>query len=367
MRGDIYTASKMPDKTIRLKQWPCSTMRVMPNTTVTIEECSPERYRDVLHKLESQLEMSVSFLQSATYAAVQTKTGKTVVQFVMLENQTPIGCGVAVTYDAPGGIRFLYLPYGPVLKKWDTSTYTLLEDFFRPIARRLGCSFVRVDSEILHDIPSVKSVSNKLAKTASLQPRSEWVLDISDQEEAVWMGFHKHARYNVRLAERADAEIRVRNAADTPLDDFYALMETTANRDGFGIFDREYYRAYLSSMDAKDGFTVMVRIDGKPAAAGLFVVHDGQAHYVFAGSSNEYRKIAPAYSVIWAAIREAKARGCTLFNFGGIVDDVKGQNLAGVTAFKQRFGGYRVVHQNPADIVYKQFRYSLFKLYKTLR
>ncbi|QQS19216.1 peptidoglycan bridge formation glycyltransferase FemA/FemB family protein [Candidatus Saccharibacteria bacterium] len=63
----------------------------------------------------------------------------------------------------------------------------------------------------------------------------------------------------------------------------------------------------------------------------------------------------------------SQKRGCTIFNFGGVTDDVKGHDLGGVTGFKKRFGGYRVDHANPIDFVYKPLQYALFKLYKTLR
>ncbi len=341
----------------------------MPQTSkdVIVEECTLEAYSKALSRIEKQLGASVSFLQSPFYARLQQKDGKEVVCFIISEGNTPIGCGVAVRYTAPGGLNFLYLPYGPVLTRWDRTTYLVLEDFFRPIAHRLQSAFVRLDSDELAGTDFAKPISNELARTASLQPRAEWVLDITPEKQDLWMAFHKHARYNVRLAWRAEAEIRVRNPADTPLDDFFALMQTTASRDSFGIFDREYYRSYISTLGASDGFSVLARIDGKPAAVGLFAVHDGQAHYVFAGSSNDFRKIAPAYAVIWTAIQEAKQRGCTLFNFGGVTDDVKSQDLGGVTSFKKRFGGYQDNHPNPVDIVYKPWRYRLFKLYKTLR
>lgn len=337
----------------------------MSNTTVTVEECTVDRYEKALAELEGRRNTSVTFLQSAFYARMQEKDGKTVVCFIISDEHIPIGCGVAVRYTAPGGLNFLYLPYGPVMRDWDNATYELLERFFQPIAKRLKCTFVRLDAPGIELLESVKPVSNELAKTASLQPRAEWLLDISPAEETVWMGFHKHARYNVRLAERAQAEVRVRTPDETPLDDFYSLMQTTGNRDNFGIFSRDYYRAYLSTLREEEGFSVLVRIDGKPAAVGLFVVHDGQAHYVFAGSSDEFRKIAPAYAVIWAGIQEAKKRGCSLFNFGGVTDEVKSQDLGGVTAFKMRFGGYKVVHGNPVDLIYKPLRYRLFRRYKT--
>ena len=149
-----------------------------------------------------------------------------------------------------------------------------IRDFFVPIAKRLNCSFVRLDND---NIPGntgagVRQISPKVARTASLQPRAEWVLDITPSEDTIWAGFHKHARYNVRLAERANATITLYEPSKAPLDVFFALMQTTSGRDGFGIFNKEYYASYLQTLSADDGFIVMCSIDGKPAAAGLFVV-----------------------------------------------------------------------------------------------
>lgn len=338
--------------------------------TYTVTECSVETYKKALQTFTATGQAEpISFLQAPFYGAIQAASGKTVIYCTIHKANVLIGYGLAVLYTAPGGLRFLYIPYGPVCSEWNQEVYMAIRDFFVPIAKRLNCSFVRLDND---NIPGntgagVRQISPKVARTASLQPRAEWVLDITPSEDTIWAGFHKHARYNVRLAERANATITLYEPSKAPLDVFFALMQTTSGRDGFGIFNKEYYASYLQTLSADDGFIVMCSIDGKPAAAGLFVVYDKQAHYVFAGSSNDFRKIAPAYAIIWQAIQEAKRRGCTHFNFGGIIDNVKSQDLGGVTAFKKRFGGYAVNHPNPVDIVYRPFRYLLFRAYKNLR
>ncbi len=324
-------------------------------------------YASAVQELENRLGPPVSFLQSPLYGRLQEKDGKAVVYFVATIAETTVLCGLAVRYTAPLGMNFLYCPYGPVASEWSPQLLAALRTFFRPIAHENHCAFVRLDADNEQFNTVATPVTSKLARAASLQPRAEWLLDITPTEEDIWMGFHKHARYNVRLAERANAELKAFAPNEAPLDDFFTLMQTTAGRDGFGIFDKNYYQAYLSAMSPDDGFMIICYIDGKPAAAGLFVTHDLQAHYVFAGSSDDYRKIAPAYSVIWAAIKEAKKRGCSLFNFGGVSDSVKGQQLAGVTAFKRRFGGYQVDHQNPTDLVFDKLRYAAFSLYKHIR
>lgn len=338
----------------------------MNEAQIAVRQVDVDEYMTALVQLERMLEPPVSFLQAPLYGRLQENDAKTVIYFVAVSDKETIACGLAVRYTAPMGMNFLYCPYGPVASKWSAELFSALRSFFKPIAQELGCVFVRLDAEGICTLPGAKSISARLARTASLQPRAEWLLDVSVPENDLWMGFHKHARYNVRLAERAQAEIKTFNPGEAPLDDFFALMKTTAGRDGFGIFDHSYYHAYLSAMSPDDGFMTVCYLDGKPAAAGLFATHDNQTHYVFAGSSDEYRKIAPAYSVIWSAIKTSQRRGGHIFNFGGVTESVKGQNLVGVTGFKRRFGGYQVDRLNPIDMVYNHPRYALFSLYKNL-
>jgi len=333
---------------------------------LSVRECSAEEYARLLPNVAPDSK-PVSFLQAPFYGAWQNRDGKTVVYFAAEDGDSPIAAGLAVKYDAPGGISFFYCPYGPVVRVWTPELLAALRAFFKPIARRSGAAFVRLDSPGLAGLSDVKSVPNHLAKTASLQPRAEWLLDISGDQESIWMGMHKHARYNIRLAERAGAKIDFYEPAKAPLDTFFELMQTTAGRDTFSIQSKSYYKAVLRSIPADSGFVAICTIDGKPAAASVFASYGGMLHYVFSGSSNNFRKIAPPYFVIWSAILEARKRNLHTLNFGGITDAVKGTHLEGVTSFKKRFGGYEVDRQNPVDLVYKPLKYTLFSLYKRLR
>lgn len=332
---------------------------------ITIIQCSPNEYSDYIELLHSA-ERTIPFTQAPFYGRWQERDGKIVVYFAALQGDNVIASGLAVKYDAPGGISFFYSPYGPVAQGWSTELLAELRAFFTPIAKQTGTSFVRFDNDLLGDLPEVHVVTNKLAATASLQSRAEWLLDISSSQEDIWMGLHKHARYNVRLAERANVKLEIFEPDKTPLDTFLGLMQTTAKRDSFGAQTKQYYKSVLECLPADSGFVIICTIDNKPAAAAIFAAYDGVLHYVFAGSSDDFRKIAPPYYVIWNGILEAKRRGLNTLNFGGITEDVKGQHLAGVTGFKKRFGGYSTNHPNPVDLVYNRTKYALFKLYKTL-
>lgn len=332
----------------------------------TFSEVSVEAYTQALAELSSKIDDSVSFLQSPMYANVSQAT-KPIVCFTAEDASGLVACGLAIVYSAPL-LKYFYLPYGPISLVWSDQFEAGLKKFFQPLAKQFGAAFLRLDPVL----PPAKDSQSKRASavvsaTSSLQPRAEWLLDITPDEDSLWMSFHKHARYNVRLAERANADISINKPSEAPLADFLSLMQTTAKRDNFGLLNESHYRAYLDSMSDDDGFMTICKIDGQPAAAGLFLIFDEQVHYVFAGSSDDFRKIAPAYTVIWQSIKEAKRRGCRLFNFGGVSDDVKGQSLGGVSAFKKRFGGFQLDHANPIDKVYNQLTYTAFAISKQLR
>ncbi|HSX42531.1 MAG TPA: peptidoglycan bridge formation glycyltransferase FemA/FemB family protein [Candidatus Saccharimonadales bacterium] len=336
-------------------------------STMQVRECDAKLYSSELTRLQETLGNPVPLQQAPFYGAWQTRDGKTVVYFAVYDSETVIAAGIAVKFDAPGGISFFYCPYGPIVQKWTKDLFDALLGFFQPIAQRTGATFVRFDSPGLAEVPGVRPITSKLAVTASLQPRAEWLLNITGDEEPIWMGMHKHARYNVRLAERAKAQITFHEPSKAPLETFVSLMQTTAGRDRFSLQTQQYYEAVLGGLPADHGFMAVVTIDKKPAAAAVFGEYDGVLHYIFSGSGNDFRKIAPPYFMLWQTILEARRRGWTTLNFGGITDPVKSTHLEGVTGFKKRFGGYEIDHTNPVDLVYKPLKYGLFKLYKSLR
>ncbi|HUB93155.1 MAG TPA: peptidoglycan bridge formation glycyltransferase FemA/FemB family protein [Verrucomicrobiae bacterium] len=335
-------------------------------TSLSITECNAQEYESALPQL-AQHDSSLPLLQAPFYGVWQSRDGKTVVYFIVRDNDTIIAAGLAIKYDAPAGISFFYCPYGPVTRQWTRELYEVIRHFFAGVAKRTGASFVRLDSPNLTSLAGVRPVANHLAVTASLQPRAEWLLDISGKQDDIWMAMHKHARYNIRLAERAQARLKFFSPGDAPLDIFFALMQTTAGRDSFSIQSQKYYEAVLRSIPSDSGFVALCTINDEPAAISLFATYDKTMHYVFSGSSNDFRKIAPPYYIIWNAILEAKKRGWHTLNFGGISDNVKGVHLAGVTGFKKRFGGYEVDHPNPVDLVYNHPKYTAFSLYKKFK
>jgi hypothetical protein len=101
----------------------------------TIQRCSVEDYEAASKSYLDNHHEPVTFLQAPFYGRLQENSGKEVVYIRILKQAELVGFGLGVIYSAPGGLKFLYCPYGPISAEWTSELVTDLEVFF-PIPRR---------------------------------------------------------------------------------------------------------------------------------------------------------------------------------------------------------------------------------------
>lgn len=329
---------------------------------ITVKLTDASGYASALEVIKPKLAAPLHFLNAPFYGEWQAASGKKVVYFTLASADKILGCGLAIAYTVPGGYYYLYCPYGPLVADWPAASASALAEFFKSEfdAKLL---FARLDAS-----EKFKPASASVSATSALQPRNEWLLDITASENELLANMHKKCRYHIGLAERKGASFRAEKCSDEQLEIFYKMLKITASRDKFGILTRRDYQAAFETLaKAKAGYVAYADIDGRPAAAALIVNYDGISHYVYGASTDEFRKIAPGYYLQWQCILKAKASGDKLYNFGGISGGIKGDQLASVTVFKQRFGGFSESHPLPADIAVNSIGYKLFELYKLVK
>jgi len=174
----------------------------------------------------------------------------------------------------------------------------------------------------------------------TIQPARTILLDITSDEESLLAHMKEKWRYNLRLAERKGVQVR---AAQTVEDvrSWYELLQTTGERDEFGIHTIDYYlqawRIFAARSQAR---LLLAEHDGR-LLAGIFVGFMAkQAIYLYGASSNEQRNLMPNYLLQWEAIRWAKSKGATTYDFWGIPEtDDEHEAMAGVYRFKSGWGG----------------------------
>lgn len=330
-----------------------------------VEQVKQDEYEKALKNLRPKITEPLHFLNSAFYGEWQERARNRVLYLKFLDDKGELlGCGLAVAYVMPYGYYFYYFPYGPLATKWSDELIATIKQFFVDLHDK-HLIFARLDNDSIAT-NMLKPASEAVARMSSLQPRNEWLLDITKSEEDLLKGMHKKARYHIKLASQKGATFRIEKCNDSQFEVFYDLLSSTAKRDGFHINPKTYYQTAFSVLKehACVGF---VDFENKPLATALCISYDKQTHYVFGATSDEYRDLSSGYLLQWGCIKEAIRLKNTIYNFGGISGGVKGEQLTGVTQFKQRFGGYQIKHDLPKDIILSNSKYRLFGLYKKIR
>jgi lipid II:glycine glycyltransferase (peptidoglycan interpeptide bridge formation enzyme) len=249
-----------------------------------------------------------------------------------------------------------YIPRGPVI---DWSQPALCTSFFaqlQAVLRRQGTLTLLIEPERVVSVAGGAgsaggagvekgSLSEDFAAflvrpARPIQPLRTILLNLTPDEETLLARMKEKWRYNVRLAGRKGVTVRV---AATPDDvrAWYALLQTTGERDQFGVHTLDYYlSAWQILAPRNQGRLLLAEYDGQ-LLAGIFVgLFAKEGIYLYGASGNVYRNLMPNYLLQWEAIRWAKQQGATRYDFWGIPEtDDMDEAMAGVYRFKSGWGG----------------------------
>jgi lipid II:glycine glycyltransferase (peptidoglycan interpeptide bridge formation enzyme) len=327
------------------------------------------------------------FLQTSAWAALKSRFGWQATRVVLNDNTGRPYAGASLLLRRAAGISVAYIPRGPVVDWSDVTAASATMDAVAQEARRMGASVLLVEPE-LPDSQEAQKHMVRLGLRRSpntIQPPSTTVLDISGEEDDVLARMKSKWRYNVRLAERKGVTVRELHAADLPV--FNQLMNETAARDGFAVHSADYYAAAFELFTPQWGAFLLAEHEGKPLGALVVLVCGTMAWYVWGASSNHERSRMPNHALQWAAMRWARARGATCYDFWGIPDEIgklatgvnngsgagtavdaipidlemlPSHDLWGVYRFKQGFGGEVVRHVGTWEMPLRPLGYQLF-------
>jgi len=273
----------------------------------------------------------------------------------------------------PAGLGTLaYVPKGPAVDLESDDMPALL-DAIRPLARRERAICLKIEPNQADD-PSLSERLRSLGfrpSSHTVQPRRTIVVDLKGDPEDLLASMKQKTRYNIRLAGRRGVTVRPASEADLPA--FYELMETTAERDEFGIHSRAYYEAvYRLFVPAGQGCFLLAEHEGLLLAALVVVAFGNVACYMYGASSDEMRNLMPTYLLQWEAMLWSKGQGCHTYDLWGVPDrdeemleegfTQRSDGLWGVYRFKRGFGGYLERTIGAWDLVYAPLRYKLYEV-----
>jgi lipid II:glycine glycyltransferase (peptidoglycan interpeptide bridge formation enzyme) len=234
----------------------------------------------------------------------------------------------------------------------------------KEIAKQEKANFIRIaplikDSQenlkIFKDLGFIFSPMHASAYEAT------WKLDIALPEERLLSNMRKTTRYLIKKCqENKDIEIKVStNLQDIKI--YQALNKEVAKRQKFVGFSDKYIENEFEVFN-KDNEVVFIfgkyLPDGshgnEQVVAGAMVIFwQGVAFYHQAASLGKFAKLSVPYLLQWTAIKEAKKRKCTIYDFWGFTDPEKFPKhpWAGPTLFKMGFGGEKHEYIKTQDYV----------------
>jgi lipid II:glycine glycyltransferase (peptidoglycan interpeptide bridge formation enzyme) len=302
--------------------------------------------KDKLYKKENNL------FQSLNWLAFQEEYGRQVVN---------LGDCSGIVFDLPFRKKFVWIQKGPAL----------ISNFeFRISNLPKGTIFIRLEPSVLTET-EIKKARLRLVTKGSLlsgqaSPKATRVLDISKTEEEILAQMKPKARYNIRLAEKKGVEVKRLDNEDI----LYDLLKKTATRDkGYSPHEKSYYTKMVKDLAKNDVAHVFVAEHEGDFLAAILVSFFGEVStYLHGGFNEQKRNLMAPYLCQWEAIRYAKSKGCKIYDFWGVAEtDDPNDSWAGISRFKEGFGGEKVVFSGSYDLVINSFWYNLLSLLAKIR
>jgi lipid II:glycine glycyltransferase (peptidoglycan interpeptide bridge formation enzyme) len=309
-----------------------------------------------------------SFLQSGEWGEFQAQTGRQVRHYAVKEGTKLLAVVQAIEHCLPLGFKYWYLPRGPVLGVEDSPeilTYLLAQ--MKLAARAEGAVFVRLDPALSKDKADLLIRSGCRHLTGSVQPKDTLVLELTKSEEELLAEMKQKTRYNLRLAEKKGVAVTAIAYTEENFEKFWQLTTVTTARDGIVSHEKEYYHQLLATLSSGRGLQCLLysaAFEGETIAANLVLFFGPYSVYLHGASSDAQRNLMAPYLLQWRQLQDAKARGCTTYDFWGITLGAENPRWAGITRFKTGFGGREVSYAGAFDLPVNTALYGLYRLFK---
>jgi len=313
-----------------------------------------------------------AFLQSWNWGEFNKNTGEKIWRAGIFDDDNLMAAALVIKVKARRG-SFLFVPNGMIMnyesRIMNQELWNLFFDYLKNLGKKEKVGFVRI-SPLLdntgENLEVFKSYGFRNAPIHMMHPETTWLLDITKSEDEIMKEMKKTHRNLIRRAEKEGVEI-IKSADEKYLKAFYEIHKETVRRHKFTPFSYEYIKSEVDAF--KDDSQIEIfsaKYKDKIISSAIIVFYGDQAFYHHGASSSEYNKIPSSYLNLWEAIKEAKKRGCKIFNFYGIVENKPNHPWNGLSKFKMAFGGYKKELLHCQDLLLS-YKYIITWFIETMR
>ncbi len=302
-----------------------------------------------------------TFLQSWAWGQFQLSLKRKVFRLAFVVEGKTVAIVQGIQMPGRFWQRYIYCPRGPLQIAQDVSREDVMQTFvqyLKDAAHLRKALFVRYDPIDVWNHPSAQP-------GPMMQPWATRMVDLSQTEEELLAQMKSKTRYNIRLATRYRIEIKA-HTGRKPLKHFLKLLHETSKRQGIKAHPDKYYRHMEKVLsDTKRFWIYEACRDNITYSVGIFVLFAGTAYYLHGASSERGRTIRASYALQWQAMCDAKKHGAQNYDFFGVAGtSAQERTWAGITQFKEGFGGRTITFEHTKEIPLNEKKYRLFRALK---
>ena len=244
-------------------------------------------------------------------------------------------------------------------------------DDMKNVAKNLQCVFVRVRPQLEYNQDSVKIFKEHNFRKAPMYLSVEYagVLDLHKSEDEIMANMRQRLRRALRKAEKNQITIETSTNPEA-IKEFYQIELQTAKRHSFYAFSEDFLtKQFAAFAKGKEAVLYIAKKDGEILAENFMIFYGNEASYHYGVSSELGTKYSGAPLLHMQAMRDARKRGISRYNFWGIVDEEDTKHrFYGVSVFKRGFGVSELKYLPAHDLILDKKQYYLKTyLIETLR
>lgn len=198
-------------------------------------------------------------------------------------------------------------------------------------------------------------------------------LDLRPSEEELLKNLHPKTRYNIKVAQKHQVNIREDNSQQA-FTKYLALTFETTKRQKFYAHDKKYHEIMwetLSKANIAHLFTANYHIENKTEILAAWIVFNFNniLYYPYGSSSSQYRNIMASNLMMWDTILFGKKLGAVTYDMWGSLGpnpDPK-DPWYGFHRFKEGYGAKLVKFIGSFDLIINPFQYRIYNFLYILR
>ncbi len=289
--------------------------------------------------------------QSPEWKGYQEALGRETRVYGAFNNQTMVAAALVIIDKTAGNLATWEIPRGPIGDDAEALAMHIAEEGKKERALTVKLSPM-----------TPLSLAGFAPSGGHTQPEATRILNLTLGDDALLAQMKPKGRYNIRLAQRHDIEVR--DAPDVAA--FHALMKRTGARDGFGILPLSHYTAFLQHIPGS--FLLLAyhprTSDTEPIAGLIGVTYGNTGIYYYGASDERQRALMAPYLLQWEAMKICKERDCTRYDLLGIAPVGSGpeHEWAGISSFKEKFGGSVIEYAQEQQVMIRPMIWRLLQL-----